>query len=77
MVRCLYYPDDYLSWQEVSPWEIFDDRHRPEQDHLSPDWPRPRGEFVLRKKLSRKQLLIYTATRTPMLIGMEACAGAH
>ncbi len=37
----------------------------------------PRGETVLRKKLSRKQLLIYTATRKPMLIGMEACAGAH
>ena len=38
---------------------------------------RARGEIVLRKKLSRKQLLIYTATRSPMLIAMEACAGAH
>jgi len=37
----------------------------------------PRGEIVLRKKLSRKQLLIYTATRQPMLIEMEACGGAH
>jgi transposase len=37
----------------------------------------PRGDIVLRKKLSRKQLLTYTATRKPMLIGMEACAGAH
>jgi len=37
----------------------------------------PRGEIVLRKKLSRKQLLTYTATRQPMLVGMEACAGAH
>ena len=37
----------------------------------------PRGEIVLRRKLSRKQLLTYTATRKPMLIGMEACAGAH
>jgi transposase len=37
----------------------------------------PRGEIVLSKKLSRKQLLTYTATRTPMLIGMEACGGAH
>ena len=37
----------------------------------------PRGEIVLRKKLSRKQLLTFTATRTPLLIGMEACAGAH
>jgi transposase len=37
----------------------------------------PRGEIVLRKKLSRKQLLTFTATRTPLLIGMEGCAGAH
>ncbi len=37
----------------------------------------PCGEIVLRKKLSRKQLLTFTATRTPLLIGMEACAGAH
>jgi transposase len=37
----------------------------------------PRGDIVLRKKLSRKQLLTYAATRKPMLIGMEACAGAH
>jgi transposase len=37
----------------------------------------PRGDIMLRKKLSRKQLLTYTATRKPMLIGMEACAGAH
>jgi len=35
----------------------------------------PHGDIVLRKKLSRKQLLTYTATRKPMLIGMEACAG--
>src|SRR5882724_12362396 len=37
----------------------------------------PRGEIVLRRKLSRKQLLIYTANRQQMLIGMEACGGAH
>ena len=37
----------------------------------------PRGEIVLRRKLSRKQLLIYTANKQPMLIGMEACGGAH
>jgi transposase len=37
----------------------------------------PRGEIVLRKKLSRKQLLTFTATCTPLLIGMEACTGAH
>ena len=37
----------------------------------------PRGEIVLRRKLSRKQLLRYTANRQQMLIGMEACGGAH
>jgi transposase len=37
----------------------------------------PRGEIVLRRKLSRKQLLLYTANRQRMLIGMEACGGAH
>lgn len=36
-----------------------------------------RGEIVLRKKLSRKQLLLFTSTRKPLLIGMEACGGAH
>lgn len=36
-----------------------------------------RGEIMLRKKLSRKQLLFFTATRPPLLIGMEACGGAH
>jgi len=34
-----------------------------------------RGEIVLRRKLSRKQLLLYTANRQQMLIGMEACGG--
>jgi transposase len=36
-----------------------------------------RGEIVLRRKLSRKQLLQFAATRQPILIGMEACSGAH
>lgn len=36
-----------------------------------------RGEIVLRRKLSRRQLLLFTANRSPMLIGMEACGGAH
>ena len=36
-----------------------------------------RGEIVLRKKFSRKQLLVFTANRQQMLIGMEACGGAH
>ena len=31
-----------------------------------------RGEIVLRRKLSRRQLLLFTANRSPMLIGMEA-----
>lgn len=36
-----------------------------------------RGEIVLRRKLSRRQLLLFTAKRFPTLIGMEACGGAH
>jgi transposase len=36
-----------------------------------------RGEVVVRKKLSRKQLLAYTANLSVNTIGMEACAGAH
>jgi transposase len=35
-----------------------------------------RGEIVLRRRLSRKQLLLFTTNRQPMLIGMEACGGA-
>ena len=35
------------------------------------------GETVVRKKLSRKQLLLFTATSQVRLIGMEACGGAH
>jgi len=36
-----------------------------------------RGEIVLRRKFSCKQLLVYTSNRPSMLIGMEACGGAH
>ena len=36
-----------------------------------------RGEVVVRKKFSRKQLLHYTANLRVELIGMEACGGAH
>ena len=32
---------------------------------------------MLRRKFSRKQLLHFTSNRQPMLIGMEACGGAH
>lgn len=35
------------------------------------------GQVVLKKKLSRKQLLVYTANVSVKMIGMEACAGAH
>ena len=35
------------------------------------------GEIVLRKKFSRKQLLVFTANRQQILIGAEACGGAH
>jgi transposase len=36
-----------------------------------------RGEVVVRKKFSRKQLLHFTANLQIELIGMEACGGAH
>jgi transposase len=36
-----------------------------------------RGKVVIRKKLSRKQLLAYTAKLPHSLIGIEACSGAH
>ena len=35
------------------------------------------GKLVVRKKLSRKQLLAYTARLNASLIGIEACSGAH
>ena len=35
------------------------------------------GEVVVRKKLSRTQLLRFTANVQASLIGMEACAGSH
>jgi transposase len=36
-----------------------------------------RGAVVLRKQLSRRQMLQFLARLEPCLIGMEACAGAH
>jgi transposase len=36
-----------------------------------------KGTVVVRKKLSRKQLLTYTANLPCALMGMEACGGAH
>jgi transposase len=36
-----------------------------------------RGEVVVCKKFSRKQLLHFTANLQVELIGMEACGGSH
>jgi len=36
-----------------------------------------KGNVVVRKRCSRKQLLVYTANLRVGRIGMEACAGAH
>src|SRR6202789_915096 len=36
-----------------------------------------KGNVVVRKRCSRKQLLVYTANLRVNRIGMEACAGAH
>ncbi len=35
------------------------------------------GEIVLRRKLSRAQVIVRLANLAPCLIGMEACVGAH
>ncbi|WP_422466931.1 IS110 family transposase, partial [Endozoicomonas sp. ALC013] len=36
-----------------------------------------KGRKVIRKKLSRKNLLEYVANLEPCIIAMEACGGAH
>jgi transposase len=36
-----------------------------------------RGAVVLRRQVTRKQLLPFLAKLSPCLVGMEACAGAH
>jgi Transposase len=36
-----------------------------------------RGEVLVRRKFTQKQLLTYTANRQTCLIGLEACSGAH
>jgi transposase len=35
------------------------------------------GKIVLRKRLARNALMPFIATLPPVLIGMEACGGAH
>ena len=36
-----------------------------------------RGQIVFRKRLSRQALMPFIAKLPPVLIGMEACGGAH
>ena len=36
-----------------------------------------KGILVTRKKLKRKELLLFLSNLKPCLIGMEACGGAH
>ncbi len=36
-----------------------------------------RGKIVIRKKLSRSQLLAFTANLPSSLVGLEACSGSH
>jgi len=36
-----------------------------------------RGQVIVRKKFSRRQLMAYTANLPHSLIGLEACSGAH
>jgi transposase len=35
------------------------------------------GSVVIRKKCSRKQLLVFTANLQVQLIGLESCSGSH
>jgi transposase len=35
------------------------------------------GKVVIRKQLRRSQMMAFFAQRTPCLVGMEACGGAH
>jgi len=35
------------------------------------------GKLIIRKKLKRKELLLFLSNLEPCLIGMEACGGAH
>ena len=35
------------------------------------------GKVVIRKQLRRRQVMTFFAQRTPCLVGMEACGGAH
>ena len=36
-----------------------------------------KGQLVCRKKLKRKELLLFLSNLRPCIIGMEACGGAH
>ena len=36
-----------------------------------------RGKAVIKKKISRNQMILFFANMEPCLIGMEACGGAH
>ncbi len=36
-----------------------------------------RGKLILKKRLSRRQLLAFTANLDPARIGLEACSGSH
>ena len=37
----------------------------------------PRGKVVLRKQLKRTQVIAFFANLPPVVVGMEACGGAH
>jgi transposase len=76
MVRRLFHRAGYFGWQEVHDGD-FDDWHRPEQDQFSRHRAQHAGRDCAAEKFSRKQLLQFTSKRQQMLIGMEACGGAH
>ncbi len=69
--------DHHKQKQEGSNNESYNSRHRLGKEHLSSPGVDARGAVVLRRQLTRKQLLPFLARLSPCLIGMEACAGAH
>src|SRR6516225_750862 len=53
------------------------DRHRSGQEVFDLVGLNRAGEVVVRRRLSRPQLLRFTANLRVRLIGMEACSGSH
>jgi hypothetical protein len=80
MIRRLIFPRfRRLCWhvQEGSQHADSFRRDRSRQDDLSSRRFERDRQVLLRKKLTQKQLITFTANMQTSLIGMEACLGAH